>query len=238
MQQLEDMGLTFGMTTVDGRRTLHINGPSCVRWEAIGEAYNAEQMHRVVNWLHGRTDYSVDAWLVVETQVRAVALWVLGGKVGYLPHVARFVRRMLRLARAALAAELHSVCQPIPEGALDGPATKTSRPKVPKVAPSKIAARPVPVVGAAHAAGHVEMLVEAPKCRLLVECLDRSYEACPRVAPPSRLPRARHSSSFNARRARGAPLGAAVRSGPEFTRSPQPDVGRRFRFRYAILRSQ
>lgn len=86
MQQLEDLGLTFGMTTVDGRRTLHINGPSCVRWEAIGEAYNAEQMHRVVNWLHGRTDYSVDAWLVVETQVRAVALWVLGGKVGYLPH--------------------------------------------------------------------------------------------------------------------------------------------------------
>lgn len=44
MQMLNDAGLSLTVNVIEGRRTLQINGPSCVKWEAIGEAYNPERV--------------------------------------------------------------------------------------------------------------------------------------------------------------------------------------------------
>ena len=86
MQHFDESAVPHNLTVVEGQRAVWISGPSCIRYEAIGESYNPEQMQRVVAWLQGRTDTAVHGWLVAEPTVRAVAIWVLGGKVGYLPH--------------------------------------------------------------------------------------------------------------------------------------------------------
>lgn len=41
MQMLNDVGLSLTVNVLEGRRTLQIHGPSCVKWEAIGEDQQA-----------------------------------------------------------------------------------------------------------------------------------------------------------------------------------------------------
>ena len=88
MQHPDDIAVPHSVATVEGQRAVWIAGPTCVRHEAVAEIHFQQQMQRVVAWVHGRTDAVITGWLTPEPQSgfdpHAVAIWVLGGKVGYL----------------------------------------------------------------------------------------------------------------------------------------------------------
>lgn len=77
------------ITTVESQPAVWIAGPTCTRCDVAGEAYNREQMQRIVHQVHARTDHVLPAWLSEEPENRfdanAIMVWVSGGKVGYLP---------------------------------------------------------------------------------------------------------------------------------------------------------
>lgn len=89
MQPFDDMAIPHSIEIVDAQRAVWIAGPRCLRHEIVGEAYNPDQMRRVVSAVHGRTDALMKAWLLADPQnphdPNAIIVWVLGGKVGYLP---------------------------------------------------------------------------------------------------------------------------------------------------------
>ncbi len=77
------------LTSVEGQRGVWVAGAGCVQQDVVGEAYNPQQMGRIMATLQGRTDSALVAWLMLEPDNphdrNAVVVWVLGGKVGYLP---------------------------------------------------------------------------------------------------------------------------------------------------------
>lgn len=103
MQHLDETAVPHTVTSVEGQRAVWIAGPTCVRHEVVGEVQYPEQMQRVATWVRGRTDTVVPAWLTPDPQSgfdpHAVAIWVLGGKVGYLPRelAARWQPLLVRL---------------------------------------------------------------------------------------------------------------------------------------------
>jgi hypothetical protein len=89
MENHDEMAVPHTVTNVEGQRAVWIAGPTCVRHEVVGEVHYPEQMQRVTAWVRGRTDAVVVGWLTPEAHgggdPHVVAVWVLGGKVGYLP---------------------------------------------------------------------------------------------------------------------------------------------------------
>src|SRR5262249_48884821 len=89
MQNVDEMTIPHSVTTVENQQAIWVAGPSCVRQEVAGEAYHSEHMRQVVARLQGRTDTTFSAWLMPEPQhpqdSNAVAVWVFGGRAGYLP---------------------------------------------------------------------------------------------------------------------------------------------------------
>lgn len=104
MQHHDEIAIPHAVTNVEGRRAVWIAGPTCVRHEVVGEVRHPEQMQRVVAWVQGRTDTVMTGWLMPEPEsgfdAYAVAIWVLGGKVGYLPRdlAARWQSLLARLS--------------------------------------------------------------------------------------------------------------------------------------------
>lgn len=94
MQPFDELSLPHTVATIDAQRAVWMAGPSCIRHEVVGEVYNPEQMQRVVAAVQGRTDAVIQAWLLPEPQnphdPGAIVVWVLGGKVGYLPRELAF----------------------------------------------------------------------------------------------------------------------------------------------------
>jgi hypothetical protein len=85
---LDPFSVPHSLSSIESQRAVWLAGPTCVRHEVIGEAYNPEQMGRVVAAVQGRTDALLPAWILPEAHSNnspAAAVWVLGGKVGYLP---------------------------------------------------------------------------------------------------------------------------------------------------------
>jgi hypothetical protein len=89
MNHVDEMSVPHSLTTVEAQSAVWIAGGHLIRYEAVGEAYNPQQMQRVVAGVQARTDAALPAWLIPETQnphdPAAVVVWILGGKVGYLP---------------------------------------------------------------------------------------------------------------------------------------------------------
>lgn len=89
MQPVDEMAVPHAVTSVEGQRAVWIASPTCVRHEVVGEVHYPQQMQHVVASLRGRTDTVVSGWLMPDTQngfdPYAVAVWVLGGKIGHLP---------------------------------------------------------------------------------------------------------------------------------------------------------
>lgn len=89
-------------------------GSDFVPHEVVGEAYNPEQMRRVVEAVQGLTDAVLPAWLMPEADnvhdPQAVVVWVFGGRVGYLPRelAAQWQPVLARLAEHYGA---HVACQ-------------------------------------------------------------------------------------------------------------------------------
>ena len=104
MQPFDELSIPHSITSVDAQRAVWIAGQTCLRHEVVGEAYNPDQMRRVVAAVQGRTDAGIPAWLMPEPQNphdrSAIVVWVLGGKVGYLP-------RDLALQWQPILARLH-----------------------------------------------------------------------------------------------------------------------------------
>lgn len=94
MQPFDDLAIPHSIETVDAQRAVWIAGPKCLRHEVVGEVYNPDQMRRVVSAVQGRTGACMQAWLLPEPQnphdPNAIVVWVLGGKVGYLPRELAF----------------------------------------------------------------------------------------------------------------------------------------------------
>lgn len=89
MEHIDEMAIPHTLATVESQRAVWLSGPSCMREEVVGEAYNPEQMQRVVAGLQGQLNAALSAWLMPEPNnshdPNAVVVWVFGGKVGYLP---------------------------------------------------------------------------------------------------------------------------------------------------------
>jgi hypothetical protein len=89
MHVFDEFSIPHSVATVDAQRAVWIAGQGCQRHEVLGEEYNPEQMQRLVASVQGRTDAGISAWLLPEPQnphdTSAIMVWVLGGKVGYLP---------------------------------------------------------------------------------------------------------------------------------------------------------
>jgi len=89
MHHVDDMSIPHSLTTVESQSAVWIAGGNLVRYEAVGEAHHPEQMQRIVASVHGRSDVVLPAWLIPEPyntyDSHAVLIWMLGGKVGYLP---------------------------------------------------------------------------------------------------------------------------------------------------------
>lgn len=89
MHHVDETRIPHNVTTVEGQPAVWLAGANLIRHEAVGEAYNPQQMHRVAATVQGSTTTIVPAWLVPEPQNAAdpdaVMIWMLGGKVGYLP---------------------------------------------------------------------------------------------------------------------------------------------------------
>ncbi|MCC7537536.1 MAG: DUF4041 domain-containing protein [Deltaproteobacteria bacterium] len=89
MFQIDETTVPHRVASVESQEAVWIGGGNLVRYEAVGEAYNPEQMQRVIASVQGRTDALLAAWLVPDPQnlsnPNAVVVWMLGGKVGYLP---------------------------------------------------------------------------------------------------------------------------------------------------------
>lgn len=119
MQHLDETAVAHTVTSVEGQRAVWIAGPTCVRHEVVGEVQYPEQMQLVATWVRGRTDTVVPGWLTPEPQSGfdpyAVAIWVLGGKVGYLPRelAARWQPLLVRLnARYAASVACQATLDP------------------------------------------------------------------------------------------------------------------------------
>lgn len=119
MEHLDETAVPHTIMNVEGQRAVWIAGPTCVRHEVVGEIHYPEQMQRVATWVRGRTDTVITAWLAPEPQSGfdpfAVAIWVLGGKVGYLPPelAARWQPLLARLsARHGAAAACQATLDP------------------------------------------------------------------------------------------------------------------------------
>lgn len=89
MHHVDEMSIAHTVTTVEAQPAVWIAANNCLRHEVVGEAYNPQQMQRIVAGVQGRTDTVVPAWLIPEPQnphdPYAVAIRVFGGNVGYLP---------------------------------------------------------------------------------------------------------------------------------------------------------
>lgn len=89
MNDVDEMRVPHNVTPIEGQPAVWIAGPTCGRHEVVGEHYNPQQMQRIVASVQGRTDAVVPVWLLPDPQnphdPGAVVVWVLGGKVGYLP---------------------------------------------------------------------------------------------------------------------------------------------------------
>ena len=89
MNHIDEMSLSHSVTTIEAQPGVWIAGGHLLRYEVVGEAYNPQQMQRVAASVQNRIDAVMAAWLVPEPQnlhdQHAVVVWVLGGKVGYLP---------------------------------------------------------------------------------------------------------------------------------------------------------
>lgn len=89
MYPIDETTVPHRVASVESQEAVWIGGGNLVRYEAVGEAYNPEQMQRVIASVQGRTDALLAAWLVPDPSnphdPNAVVVWMLGGKVGYLP---------------------------------------------------------------------------------------------------------------------------------------------------------
>ncbi|WP_394828054.1 HIRAN domain-containing protein [Pendulispora albinea] len=159
MHHVDEMSVPHTLTTVESQSAVWIAGGNLARHEAVGEAYNPEQMRRIVASVHGRTDVVLPAWLVPEPQnphdPQAVWIWMLGGKVGYLPRelAAQWSPILARFrARYDLAVACQAQIDP-PSAANQGgfgvavwlPALPAAHPSVPRP-PPPVAARPAVAV--------------------------------------------------------------------------------------------
>lgn len=86
---VDELSIPHSVTTIDAQRAVFLAGPTCARQEVLGEAYNPDQMGRILASVQGRTDAVLPAWLMPEPtnphDPNAVIVWVLGGRVGYMP---------------------------------------------------------------------------------------------------------------------------------------------------------
>ncbi len=114
MQPFDDLAIPHSMTTIDAQNAVWIAGPTCLRHEVVDELYNPDQMRRVVAAVQGRSDACIQAWLIPEPQnphdTNAIIVWVLGGKVGYLPREMAFQWKPI-LARLYGRYGAHVACQ-------------------------------------------------------------------------------------------------------------------------------
>ncbi len=88
-EHIDELSIPHTLTTIDGQQAVFLSGPTSFRQEVVGEAYNPEQMSRILASVQGRTDAVLPAWLMPEPgnahDPNSVIVWILGGKVGYLP---------------------------------------------------------------------------------------------------------------------------------------------------------
>jgi hypothetical protein len=94
MLPVDDLSIPHSVTTLEAQSAVWVAGPACLRHEVDGEIYNPDQMRRVVAAVQGRADACIPAWLIPEPanphDPNAIVVWVLGGKVGYLPRELAF----------------------------------------------------------------------------------------------------------------------------------------------------
>lgn len=174
---VNELSIEHSLGTVDAQQAVLIAGSTCTRYEVVGEAYNPDQMHRVVSALQGRTDTLIPAWLMPDPDnphdPNAVVVWAYGGKVGYLPReLASGWQPVIARLRARYGC--HVACR----AALDPPSAANqggfgvavwlprlpSPPAVVASPPAVVAPRqdPIPPVSARPAPATVQMTVEPP----------------------------------------------------------------------------
>jgi hypothetical protein len=120
MQQVDETAIPHSLEMIDAQPAIYLAGPSCLRHEVAGEAYRPQEMQRLTAALRGRTDQLIAAWLIPEPENphdrSAVGVWVLGGRVGYLPReLAAAWEPVLSRLRARYAR--HAACR----ASLDAP---------------------------------------------------------------------------------------------------------------------
>lgn len=113
-EHIDELSIPHTLTTIDGQQAVFLSGPTSFRQEVVGEAYNPEQMSRILASVQGRTDAVLPAWLMPEPgnahDPNSVIVWILGGKVGYLPReIAAWWQPIL--ARLFARYRSHVACQ-------------------------------------------------------------------------------------------------------------------------------
>ncbi|MBK9000874.1 MAG: DUF4041 domain-containing protein [Myxococcales bacterium] len=178
-EHIDELSIPHTLTTIDGQQAVFLAGPTSFRQEVVGEAYNPEQMSRILASVQGRTDAVLPAWLMPEPgnvhDPNAIIVWILGGKVGYLPReVAAWWQPIL--ARLFARYRSHVACHAWvePPSATNGgefgvvlwlPAQQASSPQplpVPHQPATAIASPAVAAVAAPVAAAAVQEIVTAP----------------------------------------------------------------------------
>lgn len=86
---------------IEGRQAVWLTADFCSRQEVAGEAFNHQHVAAIFSQFGGRVGVPLVAWLAPEPENRfdpnAILVWVLGGRVGYLPrHDALFWQPHLR----------------------------------------------------------------------------------------------------------------------------------------------
>jgi hypothetical protein len=89
VEYVDELSVPHTLAAIEGQQAVWLAAPTCIRHEVVGETYNPEQMRRIVASIQGRLDAVLPAWLMPEPtnphDRNAVIVWILGGKVGYLP---------------------------------------------------------------------------------------------------------------------------------------------------------